>query len=194
MSINYYNNNAKDFINNTFHVSMEALIREFLFFVPDGGKILDLGCGSGRDSLYFMNNGYDIFAIDGSEEMVAHTKKYIGDRVQLATFESYNTEQTFDGIWALASLLHVDRENIEGIIRKYSSLLNDKGVFFMSFKNREEDYRKDGRFFTCFTEDGLVGLIGDIQDIELVKVMHTVDVREDRPDEKWISVIVRRKG
>ncbi len=194
MSINYYNKNAEKFIQDTFQISMEALIAEFIYYVPKGGSILDLGCGSGRDSLYFKEKGYDIYAVDGAEEMVIHTRKYIGDRVTLATFEEYTSCRCFDGIWALASLLHVPRKNIKKIIRKYMNCLNVEGVMFMSFKNVEQDYNKGGREFTCFTEKTLIELLNEVEGIEIVKIMNTVDVREDRENEKWISIIIKNKG
>lgn len=194
MSINYYNNNAEKFIENTFNLSVEELINDFISFLPEKATVLDLGCGSGRDSLYFKEKGFDIHAMDGSKEMVAHTQKYIGEKVQLATFESYETNIKFDGIWALASLLHVPRIDISRTIEKYVDFLEVGGVFFMSFKNREFDYDKDGREFTCFTENELIKMLNEIEKIYLVKTIHTLDVRKDRPDEKWISVIVKRKG
>jgi 2-polyprenyl-3-methyl-5-hydroxy-6-metoxy-1,4-benzoquinol methylase len=194
MSINYYNDNAKKFIENTFFVSMGDLIDDFIALLPKNATVLDLGCGSGRDSLYFKKNGFDVYAMDGSKEMIEHTKKYIGDRAKLATFDDYTTNIKFDGIWALASLLHVPRNDIEMILNKYINFLKEDGFLFMSFKNREIDYDKDGRNFTCFTENTLLELIKPIDKIELVKIIHTTDVRKDRPDERWISVIIRRKG
>lgn len=194
MSINYYNDNAKKFIENTFFVSMGDLIDDFIALLPKDATVLDLGCGSGRDSLYFKKNGFDVYAMDGSKEMIEHTKKYIGNRAKLATFDDYTTNIKFDGIWALASLLHVPRNDIEMILNKYINFLKEDGLLFMSFKNREIDYDKDGRNFTCFTENTLLELIKPIDKIELVKIIHTTDVRKDRPDERWISIIIRRKG
>jgi 2-polyprenyl-3-methyl-5-hydroxy-6-metoxy-1,4-benzoquinol methylase len=69
MSINYYNKNFTEFIDRTLSVDMSTLTNRFLSYMVDKGVILDLGCGSGRDSKTFMSLGYDVYAIDGSEEM-----------------------------------------------------------------------------------------------------------------------------
>lgn len=192
MTIDYYNKNASRYITETFNLSMEALMNEFTKYLSDGAKILDLGCGSGRDSLAFKNLGYDVHAIDGSKEMVDHARKYLGNRVHHTTFEDYNPVVYFDGIWALATLLHVPRKDISRIIGKYIKMLNPDGIFFMSFKERIEDYTKDGRNFTCFTEDGLLDVLNSYKGIEIVKVIHTTDIREGRDDEKWLSIIIKK--
>ena len=82
MSIEHYNINAEAFIKDTFEADMSVTADKFLSYIPKAGCILDLGCGSGRDSQYFIKRGYDIYAMDGSIEMVNHAKKFLGDRVQ----------------------------------------------------------------------------------------------------------------
>lgn len=67
----YYDSNADAFVESTFQVSMEELYREFLPLLPEGGHILDAGCGSGRDALFFKRNGYRVSAFDGSDAIAA---------------------------------------------------------------------------------------------------------------------------
>lgn len=192
-SISFYNKNSQQFIEDTFNVSMETLLTEFTALLKNGAAILDIGCGSGRDSKWFLEHGYDVWAHDGSEEMVAHCQNLLKHRVELATFEDYYTDKKFDGLWACASLLHVPREKLPTIIKKYVSFLNEEGVFFMSFKLRDKDYEKDGRLFTNFDEEGIKALIKEIPNLDIVNIFVTTDVRIDRVDEGWISVIVKKK-
>lgn len=194
MSIKYYNDNAEKFIENTFNLSMKNLIDQFICYLPEKGTVLDLGCGSGRDSIYFKEKGFNAFAMDASEMMVEHAKKYLGNQVKLATFESYTSNIKFDGIWALASLLHVPRKNLVAIIKKYTAMLNNNGIFFMSFKDRNEDHEDHGRKFTNLDELALMNILQQVENIEILKIIHTEDVREDRSNEKWISVIIRNIG
>lgn len=191
-SLNYYNINSQKFIEDTFKVSMESLLTEFTSLLKDGAAILDIGCGSGRDSKWLLEHGYDVWAHDGSEEMVAHCQDFLKHRVELATFEEYYTDKKFDGLWACASLLHVPREKLPEIIMKYCSFLNDEGIFFMSFKLRDKDYEKDGRQFTNFDEAGIRAVIENIPILNIIKIFITPDVRTDRVDEGWISVIVKK--
>ncbi|PKM58211.1 MAG: SAM-dependent methyltransferase [Firmicutes bacterium HGW-Firmicutes-3] len=191
MSINYYNNNAENFINDTFYLSMSELMNEFLTYVGNTGTILDLGCGSGRDALEFQKRGYKVFAVDGSKEMIAHTSKFLSDKAICSTFSDYETNIKFHGIWALASLLHVPEADMITILRKYRDLLAEDGVFFMSFKNRKNNYEKDGRCFTCYTKEKLLSVLSEVGSLDVIKFIDTVDIREGREDEKWISAIVK---
>ncbi|PKM68379.1 MAG: hypothetical protein CVU95_04040 [Firmicutes bacterium HGW-Firmicutes-2] len=129
MSINYYNTNAQNFIKDTFNLAMSDLMDEFLAFVPEEGIILDLGCGSGRDSLEFQRRGYQVVAVDGSQAMIDHATKILGNHAVCSTFDEYGTDTRFHGIWALASLLHVPEEDMVQMIRKYLGLLVDEGIF-----------------------------------------------------------------
>ncbi len=192
MSFNYYNKNAEAFIERTYDIDFTYLTDQFLALLPVGASILDLGCGSGRDAGYFMGLGYDVYAIDGSEAMVAYTKKRLGDRVQLATFENFDSDRRFNGIWASASLLHVAPEDMVGMIGKYRDMLQPEGIFFMSFKNREEHFEKDGRHFTCYDEKRLLEVLLQIEGLKVVKIFETVDARPGKEDELWINCFCRR--
>lgn len=77
-TIKYYNDNAEQFIELSKGTDMSQLYRLFEVSIPNGGTILDVGCGSGRDSKYFVDNGYAVTAIDGSEVLCKAASKYIG--------------------------------------------------------------------------------------------------------------------
>lgn len=139
-----------------------------------------------------MEQGYDVWAHDGSAEMVGYCRRFLGERVEQATFEEYSTERRFDALWACASLLHVKRELLPEILKKYSEVLKRGGIFFMSFKNRESDLEKDGRIFTNFNEKTITELLKNIEELELVKVIYTADIRKDRQEEGWISIIAKK--
>jgi len=89
-------------------------------------------------------------------------------------------------------LLHVKKEKIRDILLKYIDLLSVDGIFFTSFKLMDKDFEKDGRIFTCFSEDSFKVLLSDFSNIEIIKFIITNDVRENRKNEKWISVIIKR--
>lgn len=154
-NIEYYNKRANEFISGTKDADLSDLRRKFTEKLPAGVRILDLGCGSGRDSLAFKEMGFDVHAIDGSSELVKYCKTFLGDNVSCATFEDFDSYLKFDGIWACASLIHVERDSLDAVILKYTKMLNENGVFYMSFKSRDEDYSRDGRSFTCFTKESL---------------------------------------
>lgn len=70
MSVKFYNENAEKFFNQTVKADMSYLYSKFLEKLPQkNGKILDLGCGSGRDSKYFKELGFEVIALDMAEEL-----------------------------------------------------------------------------------------------------------------------------
>ncbi len=192
-NINYYDENSKEYIKRTVNVDMSYLAEEFLDFVGDNGKVLDLGCGTGRDSIYFLSKGYDVYAMDGSKAMVDYAKKNLGERVQWATFEEFETTLSFDGIWACASLLHVSEENMPKIVRKYRDLLNPEGIFFMSFKKEKENYAHKGRSFTCYEEDSLRQMIRKAGGLDVLMIKETPSAKLDCDEEYWISAFCKWK-
>jgi SAM-dependent methyltransferase len=142
MSIEYYNKYAEEFYNATASADMSEACNKFLKYIASGGKILDAGCGSGRDSLYFIKRGYEVVSFDASEEMVRLSGELTGQQTLLMKFEDIDFKDEFDGIWACASLLHVPKTEIKGVITKLVQALKENGIFFGSFKYGEgEEYR-----------------------------------------------------
>ena len=84
----YYNNNAKAYCEQTLSGNLQENYNKFLKHLPQGAYILDFGCGSGRDSKYFIENGYKVRAIDGSIEMCKLASNYINQEVVCMKFEN----------------------------------------------------------------------------------------------------------
>ena len=131
----YYDRHASRYVRETRNVDMSPLYQPFLDLLPEGGRILDAGCGSGRDSRAFLARGYDVTAIDGSPAMVAHAAEATGILVRYLRFEDIAYEDEFDGVWACASLLHVPKSRIDGVLRRLSRALKVGGILHVSFKD-----------------------------------------------------------
>lgn len=114
---------AKKFIADAANVEFGMLQKAFANMLPEGGRILDLGCGSGRDSLAFLKAGLAVDAVDGSAEMVKAASELIGLRVEHATFADFKPKGGYDGIWACSSLLHVPATELPAIVAKYAAAL-----------------------------------------------------------------------
>ena len=191
-STTYYNQNADKYCNNTLNVDMSNSYHSFLQHLPSGGLILDAGCGSGRDSLYFINQGYRVVAFDGSSEMAKRSSALTSLQVEHCTFEQFHYREQFDAIWACASLLHVEKVKLAVVIRHLTGYLKKGGIFYMSFKYGDRDYEKDGRHFSCFKEDDFTALIEELDCLEVIELFQTVDARKDRPDEYWLNCLLER--
>lgn len=190
-TLNYYNENAEEFFTSTKDANMAELYKVFTSYLPLGGKILDLGCGSGRDSKHFIEMGYEITAIDGSKELCELASEYIGGEVLYMDFSEMDYDEQFDGVWACASLLHVDRKSIEGILKKVHRSIKSSGVMYASFKEGTKEREHNGRFFNDYTKETLAPLLESCGFI-VEKMFITGDVRENRVSEKWVNVIARK--
>lgn len=189
-TLEYYNEHAEDFVNSTKSADVSKLYGMFQKYVKVGGKILDLGCGSGRDSKYFMEQGYDVVAVDGSESICELASKYIGREVLCLKFEDIDLEQEFDGIWACASLLHVSKDELPNVLQKLSKALKTNGYIYASFKYGQEERIKGNRFFNDYTESNLNELFCEENRLKALEWSITEDVREGRAGEKWLNVVV----
>lgn len=192
LTLNYYNEKAQAFCDDTQNVEFSAFQRAFTSHLPEGGRILDFGCGSGRDSRAFLNAGYQVTALDGSEELCRMASEFIGQNVICAMFQEHVPDEVFDGIWACASLLHVPSEELTGIITKLAGSLRRGGCFYVSFKYGDFRGMRNGRFFQNMTEDSLAELLKDIPELEVISTKITGDVRPGREKEMWLNVLLRR--
>ena len=109
-TISYYNTNTSSFIESTQSVQMTEAWSRFTTKIPKGSLILDFGCGSGRDTKYFLEHGFQVEAIDGSEELCKAASKYIGITVKNQLFTDLSEVQKYDAVWACSSILHASSE------------------------------------------------------------------------------------
>jgi len=191
---NYYDKNSHRFIEGTVGADMSEHYEKFLSYIPEGGTIIDAGCGSGRDVKNFRDLGYNVIAFDYSIKMVELASAYAGIDVMHCDFLDFKIQEKVHGIWACASLLHVDEKKQREVLEKYRGYLLEDGVFFMSFKYGEESYEKSGRYFYCHTLESLKNMILEIGGYEIRNLYTTEDVREDRKNEMWCSAIIGLKS
>lgn len=191
-TIAYYEKNAERFFKDTVQVDMSALYRPFLELMPHGGRILDAGCGSGRDSLYFKQLGYQVDAFDASAEMCRLASAYLGQPVKQMTFDEVEWNSDFDGIWACASLLHVNKASLSAVLERLARALKPTGVFFISVKRRDEEWNQEGRLFNGYNEESFCWLIEEQTLLHLYSLWTSADVRQGREGEQWLNAIVQR--
>ena len=190
-TIDYYNKHAEEFTASTFEVDMESLYRPFLAELPEGTRILDVGCGSGRDTLAFKNKGYYVDAIDYSEELVKKATRLTGIPVKLESFYEIDADEAYDGIWACASLLHCERSRLKEVIGKLLRALKPNGVLYMSFKYGNSDREKEGRQFTDLNEAQAEILLGQLENVQQIRQWITVDKRAERT-EQWLNLLWKK--
>lgn len=194
-TLDYYNKNSEEYFNSTLNVDMTNTYKEFLKLVPEGGKILDLGCGSGRDSMNFMKLGYEVTAVDGAKELAKKASVLLGKEVIVSTFEELELKEKFHGIWACASLLHIKREDLKTVLNNLYNNLDDNGVFYMSFKYGEKEYVDDkNRYFNCFTDESIISFINENTKYNILGLYITEDKLGRVNEVKWVNLICNKKS
>lgn len=189
----YYDNHADAFVRETVGVDMSVLHERFVAHIPQGGLVLDVGCGSGRDAHAFLMRGYRVRAFDGSAELAARAAALIGQSVEVLRFEHFDQPPVFDGIWACASLLHLPEADLPRCLARLWAALKPAGSFYLSFRLGSGERSKDGRHFTDATEERLRLWMGDLTEVANIDCWTTRDERPDR-QEAWLNAIVRRSG
>jgi SAM-dependent methyltransferase len=190
MSVDYYNSNSESFIKDTRNIDMKKNYEVFLANVPDRGLILDAGCGSGRDSLIFQKLGYRVDAFDGSSSMVSEAKKLTGLNIELSTFEDFEFNRSYNGIWACASLLHVRRANLVSILTRLSEGLISGGVLYSSFKYGNNERLNGERYFNDINEHVLKAYVDTVPNISVMQTWVTGNRRTNDNDEKWLNSLL----
>jgi SAM-dependent methyltransferase len=171
MTREYYERNAKAFEERTLDRDMEHLYAAFLTRLPAKAKILDAGCGPGRDAAVFLKRGFDVTAVDASHAMIKLAAEKVGHRADVMPFQAIDFQETFDGIWANSSLLHVPREEIDDVFLRLTRSLKPRGIWYMSFKLGQDDrVTEDGRSFYDYTESSLRKLIARHPNLSILDI------------------------
>lgn len=191
-TLSYYDKHTKEFIKLTRDVDFKTIQDKFLSYLKDHASILDFGCGSGRDTRYFLDHGYDVTAIDGSKEICIEATKYTGIPVKQMLFEELEEEAIYDGIWACASILHLPKKNLENVFDKMSRALKKDGIIYTSFKYGSFEGKRNERYFTDFTQEIFTNFIFKIPQLKTKEIWITGDVREGRGDERWLNIILQK--
>lgn len=190
-TLDYYNQNAESFVKGTIFVDFKKTQDKFLKVLP-GKRVLDFGCGSGRDTKYFINAGFEVVAIDGSEELCKSASAYTGIQVKHMLFQDLDEMERYDGVWACSSILHLPKDELRIVFSKMSNALSSNGIIYTSFKYGNFEGERNGRFFTDFTLELFKDFISDVKDIVIEEYWITRDVRPGREDEKWLNLILRK--
>ena len=191
-TLEYYDHNAEQFFKTTADVDFTGTQDRFLRCLEPGSRILDLGCGSGRDTRYFLEKGYQVDATDGSAEICRLASEYTGIPVRQMLFTELDAEEEYDGIWACASILHLPEKELRDVMHRIGTALKEGGIFYTSFKYGDFAGERNGRYFRDFTEESFREFLTDFHEFRMTDQWITSDVRPNRGEEKWLNVLLRR--
>lgn len=186
--MDYYERNTQEFIENTLELDMSSLYATFEKYLRPDARILDLGCGPGRDLKYF-NSKYQAIGLEPSPSLASFAKEYSGAQVIQSNIQGFESEDRFDGIWACASLLHVPSKELGNVFRKINHLLNEDGVIFTSFKYGDFEGMRSNRYFTDLTKELLAQFL-EKSPLRIAETWVTNDLRKTHEGKKWLNTIL----
>ena len=192
-TIAYYDRAAKEYFNQTVSVDMSEIAERFLEFVKPGGRIIDIGVGSGRDVLYFKEKGYQVEGIDASFELCKLASEYTGVEIKCEKVQNWHPVHKYDGIWANASLVHLTVDEIEEFLLRMPQLLFDDGSAYLSFKSGIVTTRDfEGRYFSNIAEEQVRRVVDNCESMEILDIWKTDD-KLNRKSFGWINFILKKK-
>ncbi len=191
-SISYYENHADEFVESTINADMTGLYYEFEKYLTPGCKVLDLGCGSGRDSRYFSEKGYEVVAVDPSPAMCEKTKRIANVPVYQLKAEELDFENEFDAVWACASILHVPEVKQVEALEAVARSLKSKGIVYCSWKYGVGEHEDNDRYFTDMEEKTIYKLVAQIPKLKIINLWISTDVRSEKKSQNWINVLLMK--
>lgn len=191
-TLNYYNQNARTFVSGTVSVDFTQTQERFTKKLKPQAYILDFGCGSGRDTKYFLEQGYQVDAVDGSIELCKLAGEYTGIEVKNMFFHELSEVEKYDAIWACSSILHLPKNELKDVLNKMLLALKADGVIYTSFKYGEYEGERNGRYFTDFTIESFQDFSQDIKGLQIEEHWITGDARPGRGEEKWLNLLLRK--
>lgn len=191
-SIDYYNRYAVPYYEETVDVDMTEVIELFMELLPENAEVLDLGCGSGRDTIVLEERGFYVTPMDGSEEMCKLAEINTDQEVLQMTYDEMEFDDVFDGIWACAALVHLTDDEMREIMKKLIQALKADGILYFSVHKGDRDGIYNGRYFRDYTRKELSDLMEEFPELELINMWTTQDARSGKSDGQWLNVLAKK--
>ena len=200
-TLSYYEHNAKDLSKRYESANVDNIHTLLLKVFDTKSYLLEIGCGSGRDASFMYQNGYDILAIDGSEKMIAEAKRChpeLIDRLEVIQIpdELNVVPSSFDGVYSIATLMHLKKESIDQIFKKIATILKSNGKFLFSVSIQRDDIDDNGkdekgRHFTTMSENEWIGY-AEKYGLQL-EYLETTGDGLGRVGIVWLTCVVRKE-
>jgi len=198
-TINYYEKNANSLISRYESADISDLQDFLINTFTKESQLLEIGCGSGRDAMFMTKHNYNIIGIDGSSNMIEEAKnihpELLGKLFQKILPNDLQFDREFDGIYSIATLMHLTKTDIKKTILKIYNLLNQNGKFLMSISLFRDDIDKNGfdekgRFFLVLNFEEWIKICED-SGFKIIETKRNKDGL-NRNGIEWLTLVAQK--
>jgi len=189
----YYQKNYKQYHEKTFFVDPSSFLTPIAEKLKPGSTILDIGCGSGRDLLWFRQRGFKVFGFERSVGLSSLARENVGCEVIEGDFETYDFSQlSVDAILLIGALVHLPHGKIPAILNSISRALKGDGIIFLSLKKGAENTKdSQGRVFYLWNDGELRDMF---KDLALDVIDYFQQPSKIGTGEVWIGYLLEKAG
>lgn len=195
VTIQTFNDLAEEYAKSRMDIGIVRHLADFFLKHLDGKKVLDIGCGPGRDAKYFAEHGCSVTGIDLAEKFLAIAARQHIPGARFLKMDMRRLafpDNSFDGIWACASLHHLPKEEAKEAIAEWQRVLRSKGLLFVSVKEGTEEgiqqYDKNHgkpKFFSFYSKEQL-------QQIVTGAGFQILNTLVEKKEFTWISIFAQK--
>jgi len=187
-TVDFYDKNIDEYFQKTINLQDKFWLDKFVSYLPQKSKVLDIGCAFGRDTKFFTNNGFDTTGIDLSENMIKKAKSFSpSSKFYVMDMQNLDFDnQSFDGIWCSATLLHLNKDDAITALKEIKRVLKKSGIIYLNLKEGigekviiDDRYQNSEKFYSYYQESEIKGLLDEFG-------FQVVDFKlENNPQEKY---------
>ena len=194
-TIQTYDKYAKVYADYTSEKLFQYQLNKFISLIKKSPKVLDAGCGAGRDSEYLAEEDCEVIGIDLSEGLLKEAR----ERAPKAKLQKMDFTQTsfkseeFDGIWCMASLCDIPKKETSEALKEFNRVLKKEGIVYIAVKKGEGEkiimkklYENNPRFYSFFMEKEIEDLIKS-SNFGIISSTTT-----DDDGTEWIEIFARK--
>lgn len=191
--IDFYNIKASTYFEQTVAVDPHGFLGPFADLLLPGSRVLDVGCGSGRDLLWLSRRGYLVKGLERSSKLAELARKHAGCEVVVGDFESWDfVECPVEGILLVGALVHTPHEDLGRVLRHISRGLVQTGKILLTLKEGEGSSKStDGRVFYLWQDLNVRGLLKDLG----FNILHFDRLRSAlRKEDVWLTYVLEKEN
>ncbi|WP_319549927.1 class I SAM-dependent methyltransferase [Desulfogranum marinum] len=191
-TFDYYETNAKSYYKQTCNIDPTPFLTVVTKRLSPGAKILDVGCGSGRDILWLKQKGYHVQGLERAPHMAELATIHSGCQVIVADFETYNfSDLECDAILLVGSLVHLPHLKLPAVLKRILDGLNKDGYMYLSLKQgKATSVTHQGRTFSLWQRNQLEAVFSDVG---LQPVHFSKNISPIYPSDVWLGYLLSRK-